>query len=528
MKALVYLLLTILKNKILNLKKKPIYIVIYGVILVSIIFMFVIAYAVDTEIRVNEFTDIRVLYSIIFGVASLFLVLQVITGLSSGSTMFNMADVGILFVSPISSKKILVYGLIKQMGTTLVSALFIFYQINTLKSSFGLGATSILGLVLVYAIIVFFTQLLAIIIYILTNSNNKKKFIVKSIMYLLVGGIGIVIFYQYITFGGTIINALLRFIDLKEVLWIPLLGWSVMFMKGVIAGNIIYVGISISLFLITTIAMIYIFTLRDGDYYEDVLSNTELTYNKLMDAKNGKMNTTMRKVKVNEARTGLNGGTGAMAIFYRQLLEKKRSSRLLFIDLYTVISAIGAGLFSYYYKGPGGDYILLGVFIYLQVIFTSFGKFSFELVKPYIYLIPAKSRDKILASALVTVMKPCVDSVIIFTIVSIVHKVSPLTCFFYALAYIGTSTIMISYTILCQKLFGGMPSKVISAILSLTMLMLVFIPGAAGSVLSGIFLPKSLEFLITLPYTFSCIAFTTLILVVCGDVLDKAEMVGTR
>lgn len=528
MRALVYLLLTILKNKILNLKKKPIYIVIYGIILASIIFMFVVAYTMDTDSKVTEFADIRVLYSIVFGVAALFLVLQVITGLSSGSTMFNMADVGLLFVSPISSKKILIYGLIKQMGTTLFSALFIFYQINTLKSSFGLGVTAIWALVLVYAIIVFFTQLLAMIIYILTNSNNKKKLIVKSIMCLLGGGIGVAIYYQYINLGGNIIDALLSFIDLNEVLWIPLLGWSIMFMKGVIVSNIFYVCISISLFIITTVAMIYVFTLRDGDYYEDVLSYTELTYNKLQDAKNGKMKSPMRKVKVNDARTGLNGGIGAMAIFYRQLLEKKRSSKLLFIDLYTVISAIGTGLFCYYYKGPAGDYILLVIFIYLQVIFTSFGKFSFELIKPYIYLIPAKSRDKIIASALVTLMKPCVDSIIIFTIVSIIHKVSPLTCLFYAIAYIGTSVIMICYTILCQKLFGGMPSKVISMVLSTIMLFVVFIPGVAGSIISVIFLPGTLEFLYTLPYTFSCIVFATLILVLCGDVLENAEMVGTR
>lgn len=528
MKALIYLLLTTLKNKILSLRKKPLYLVIYGIILVSIVFMFVLAYKIDVKADVREFADIRILHSIVFGVAGLFLVLQVITGLSSGSTMFNMADVGLLFVSPVSSKKILIYGLIKQMGTTLLSAIFIFYQINTLKSSFGLAPTAILALVLVYAIIVFFTQLLAIIIYILTNSNNKKKLLVKCIMYALGGGLGIGIYYQYIIHGGTIFDALLRFIDLNEVLWIPLLGWSVMFMKGIIVGKMLYVGISISLFLITTIAMVYIFTLRDGDYYEDVLSYTELTYNKLQDAKNGKMATSMRKVKINEARTGLNGGSGAMAIFHRQLLEKKRSSRLLFIDLYTIISAIGVGLFSYYYKGPAGDYIVLFVFIYMQVIFTSFGKFAFELTKPYIYLIPAKSRDKIIASALVTLLKPCVDSIILFSIVSIFQKVSPLTCFFYALAYIATSGLMISYTILCTKLFGGMPNKVISVFLSIIMLFVVFIPGAAGSIVSGIFLPVSLEFLITLPYTFSCIAFSILILVLCGDILVKSEMVGAR
>jgi hypothetical protein len=528
MKALIYLLLTTLKNRILSLKKKPIYLVIYGIILVSIIFMFVLAFKIDTNVDIKAFADIRILHSIVFGVAGLFLVLQVITGLSSGSTMFNMADVGLLFVSPISSKKILIYGLIKQMGTTLISAIFIFYQINTLKSSFGLGIAAILALVIVYAIIVFFTQLLAMIIYILTNSNHKKKLFVKSIMYLLGVGIGIGIYYQYIKNGGTIVEALLNFMDLNEVLWIPLLGWSVMFMKGVVVGNILYVVISISLFLITTVAMIYIFTLRDGDYYEDVLSYTELTYNKLQDAKNGKMNSPMRKVKVNETKTGLNGGTGAMAIFYRQLLEKRRSSRFLFIDLYTVISAIGVGLFSYYYKGSAGDYIILVIFIYLQVIFTSFGKFTFELTKPYIYLIPARSRDKIIASALVTLMKPCVDGIILFSIVSIFQKISPLTCFFYALAYIGTSAIMISYTVLCTKLFGGMPNKVISGILSIIMLLVVFIPGATGSIVCGIFLPVSLEFLITLPYTFSCIAFTTLIIVLCGDILVKSEMVGTR
>lgn len=525
MNAIGYLLCTILKNKILSLRKKPLYLIIYGCIAVTVVLTIVTSNLGDkSALAIKEYSDIRILYAIIALIALLFLVTQIITGLSSGSTLFNMADVGLLFVSPISSQKILIYGLIKQMGMTLLSAIFILYQVPTIKKSFGLGMETIVYLLIIYAIIIFFTQLIAIATYILTNGNSFRKKIVKIVLFGIIALIILGIYYQYIMHHQGIIESAMNVLTFRPFQFIPVVGWSVMFAWGIIHGSIIYIILPLGLYLISSVAMILLFTLRDGDYYEDVLGYTEMYHAKLQDAKSGKMNSNFTKVKLRNNKTGMSSGMGASAIFYRHLLEKKRTSRFMFIDMYTILASIGSGFLCYYVKQPYSVYIVLGVLLYLQIFMTMFGKFSYELSKPYIYLIPEKSIKKVIFSALVTFLKPCVDAIIIFTVVCIFSKTSPILNIFLAFVYISTCAVFICYTILCQRLFGGKPNKVISGALGIALFLLLFAPAVGISAITIMLLPKYLNFLGTLPFTFVCIVITILTFVVCGDVLEKSEI----
>ena len=67
--------------------------------------------------------DARILELGYFAILAFLCVLTVWSGLKSGATFFKMSDVNLLFVSPVSPKTILAYGLIKQMGA---SALAVF------------------------------------------------------------------------------------------------------------------------------------------------------------------------------------------------------------------------------------------------------------------------------------------------------------------------------------------------------------------------------------------------------------------
>lgn len=199
-----------------------------------------------------------------------------------------MADVGLLFVAPIATRKILIYGLIKQMAATFLSAIFIFYQIRSIRSSFGLGLGAIFSLFLVYAIVIFFCQLLSIGIYIFTNGNKRRKNLISSVLYGLFIVTALEIYVQYLQHSGTILNALLNLMTYKPFQFMPVVGWSVLFMSATVEGNVASLLLSLLLFLISSIIIISMFTTGEADYYEDVLVSTEMTYNRLQDAKNGK------------------------------------------------------------------------------------------------------------------------------------------------------------------------------------------------------------------------------------------------
>ncbi len=527
MKALGYLLITTFKNRILNLKKKPAYLILYGIIALSVLGMFISYSQMGSQIKnYRTYTDIRILYAIIAGVGLLFLFSFVSTGLSTGSTLFNMADVGLLFVSPISSKKILIYGLIKQMATTFITAIFILFQVNTIKQSFGLDMGSILNIFLIYAIILFFGQLMSIAVYIFTNGQPRRKMLIKSILYgsiaLLLGAV----YVLHLTHGGSILNNVMELMDSRPFHFLPVSGWAVMFIKATIEGRLIFIIVSLSLFLVTSIAMISLFTTGDADYYEDVLNSTEIVYSRLQDAKDGKKVFNTKKVKVKEEQTGLKGGKGSSTFYYKHLLEKKRTSRFLFIDTYTIFASIGAAILCRYINKDFSVYIILGILVYFQFFLTILGKLSNELTKPYIYLIPEKSMTKVLAASITTLLKPCVDAIIIFTVVCIFSRTSPLLNLFLALAYASSGAIFVSYTLLCQRIFGGQPNKLISSMLGITLFMVILSPGIGASITAILLLPKTLTFLGTLPFTLCCVGITIFVFIVCGDLLDKAEYTG--
>jgi hypothetical protein len=123
-------------------------------------------------------------------------------------------------------------------------------------------------------------------------------------------------------------------------------------------------------------------------------------------------------------------------------------------------------------------------------------------------------------------IKPCFDAVIIFAVVCLVSKTSPLLNLFLALAYASSGIIFVSYTLLCQRIFGGQPNKLVSAMLGIGLFMLVMTPGISASIAAIYMLPEALVFLGTLPFTFCCVVLSVFIFVVCGDLLDKAEFTG--
>jgi len=227
-----------------------------------------------------------------------------------------------------------------------------------------------------------------------------------------------------------------------------------------------------------------------------------------------------------EKQTGLRGGKGVSAIFYKHMLEKKRSSRFLFVDTYTVLAAAGAGIAAYLMDMEFSVYIILGILVYIQFFMTILGRLADELSKPFLYMIPEKSIRKVAAASLTTLIKPCIDAVIIFTVVCILSGTSPLLNLFLALAYASSGAIFVSYTLLCQRVFGGQPNKLISAGLGLSLFMIVMAPGLGTSVAATLMLPAQFKFLGTFPFTFCCIVISIFIFVVCGDLLDKSEYTG--
>lgn len=532
MKALLYLILTRIRNKILSLRKKPVLLVLYCIFAVIIIGSFVGFLILGGEATKKDYADERILFLIFAGMGLLYVYSFAMSGLSTGSSLFTMPDVNMLFVAPISSKKILVYGLLSTVGKSLIGSVFILYQIGTLKSSFGYGFMEIFMLFLIFTIMILFCQLLAIVIYIFSNGNTGRKNIVKIITYSLFGVLVITYFIVQKQEQTGFLEAMLRIVDSEGFGYFPVAGWAVMFFAGIVHKSAIRIIISLTLFLIMGAAIMLLLTADKADYYEDVLMSTETTYKIMSAAREGRSipKAGGKKIKIRDNAVGIGKGRSSMAIFYRHLLEYKRSSRLLFIDKYTVFMMIAAGVAGYRFRlrtaSIGAYYGFLAITIYFQYFLTVMGKLRQELSKPYIYLIPDKSLNKVFAASLTSLLKPCIDGICIFAVMAVFSGDKIAECLLFALAYAASGAVFVGMTVLYQRVLGGQPSAVLRLFIGMGLLMLVMAPAIGASILAAILLPDGLRFLSSLPYSVFCILFSVILFLSCGNLIDKSEYSG--
>lgn len=524
MKALQYLLRTIIKNRIFSLRKKPAFLILYLIIFASILFVLISSGIPSESIGQIDHRDIRIIYAIIAGICFIYMLSFITNGLSSGSTLFSMADVGFLFTSPVSPKKILIYGLVKQMGTAIFSAIFILYQVYTLRETFNFSLVDVFNLFVIDVIVLFFCQLLSVAIYVYANGNPTRKKLVIVFFSCIVAALLAVVWIQYMQNSGTILEIILKLTESKLFQLIPVAGWAVMFFSAAMLGNMFYILVSLLLFFLCSVLIIAAFTSGEADYYEDVLHSTEVMHRKLQDAKNGKATTFSKVAKVKEDKTGIKKGSGYAAIFYKHMLEKKRTSRFIFIDNYTLLVSIGGGIAAKIIDPFYSGYVVLAFLIYLQFFATMLSKLSMELSRPYIFMIPEKSIHKVIAASLTTIIKPFIDGIIIFTVVCIVSKTSPVLNIFLALAYASTGCFFTGFQLLCQRILGGMPNKLAYIFTAIFLFFLLLGPGIVLSIIAINMLPQAFIFAGTLPYTLSGLIIAGVTLAFCGDLLDKSEL----
>lgn len=532
MKALSYLIIMQLKNRILALKKKPAFLVLYAIIFVVVLISVVMLVVFDKEVSSANYADERMFFLILAGFGLLFLYSFIVTGVSTGSSLFTMPDVGLLFVAPISSKKILMYGLLSTLGKSLLGCVFIFYQIGTLKTNFGYGITEIFALFLLLSLMLLYCQILSIGIYIFSNGNQRRKNLVKFVLYALIGAILLAMLLLQRQEQIGILETAMRVVTSDWFGYLPVAGWAIMFFTGVVHGSMLSVIVSVLLFIVTGSLMICLLTTGKADYYEDVLLSTETTFQLRQAAKDGSYmpRTAKKKIKLKEKEMGILKGKGAMTFLYKHILEMRRKSRFIFIDGSSVFLMLGVGIIGYNLKVKSApevvNYIILATMIYIQFFFTIMGRLKGELIKPYIYLIPEKSIKKVFAASLTSLIKPFIDGFLIYGVFAVFNNANPLECIFFALAYGASGAVFVGLTVLYQRVLGGQPSKMIQMLVVTGLLILIMAPSITASIVAAFLLPDAFKFLCTLPYTMFCLLFTTILFKTNGNLIDKSEYTG--
>lgn len=471
MKPLYYILKKTIKNTIKNLWKKPW--VLFGYILLGLFLLFAVAMSFLVPSRTigeGNAAHYGLLITVfLIGVAYA----GIKQGFESGNSFFRSADVNMVFTAPISPKKVLIYGFIKQMASIITFFVIITGQIPNLRFRFAITDYGILIIYLGVALFFLLMPLIGMLIYSVAaqSSKNRNAFDkgLKAVLALL-----IISFIAALFQTKDFLEAAVMTFNHRMMIYIPVIGWFKVLLLSAMEGVSAVTYLNLSLIVLTFIGVIYTMYKLKTDYYEDVLAATARKEQLLKSKREGKGDVTTFHTKVGKA-TQRYGGSGAKTIFYRQLLEYKKTG-FFFIDR-TTLSIVAIGIASRYLFGGENISALLYFSIYIVFFMTLRGKWAQELEKPFIYLIPSSGSSKVFYATFATIVKSGVDGLVLFAVAGFLYKVDIGIMLLGALVYTTYAAVYTYGDVLFRRVFGTGHSGRLSLLLKMVLILFVVMPG---------------------------------------------------
>ncbi len=485
MSAILYIARKQVKNTVLQLIRHPARLI---AVLASAALVFWMLFAMPAQ--PGRKMDFTVLQS---GFLVWLLALGTITALSSldsGMSLFRMSDVNLLFVSPVSPKNILAFGLVRQTGKTFAGFAFLLFYSGMLINTFGITAADVVVLLLGTALFLVVVQMLALLLYCIANRGPVQRAAVKA------GILAVPLLFALFVLSRAgrepSLTGIIR-IGASPILdGFPVVGWTRGGVFALIGGHPAGAALYAALTAAFLALVLFLFLKSDADYYEDVLGHAEKMFELRRNAKGNRRLAagTFRRRKA--GKTGIGAGWGASAFFYKHLREARRNSRFALVGGSTVLlllvnfgMAFVMTLIGRSNAQPATpDAILLtgcGLSVYLLFFQTAGGDWSRELEKPYLYLVPEAPFPKLFWAGLSTVLKPAVDGVVAFSALCAVLRANPFMALACMLVYAAFGFLFTAGSVLSRRVLGGVPNRGLVMMLSLLLLLLVTAPGAAGT-----------------------------------------------
>lgn len=524
MKALAYLLRKTLKNTLKELVHRPAKLILTLFILAMLVLVIGVSFLEPPAVA--DLRDLRELFAMVFVLYLAMFVMGAYQGLSSGASFYTMADVNLLFSTPIPQKRILIYGLVKQIGTSLLIGFFLLFQYAWLNESYGITIPNLLMILIGYALVFFCSRLAAMAIYSFSSGSETRRRIIRVV---LLGGTALIaagaIVPALLDGSGNVLGSLVASANALWLDFVPVAGWLSAGVRGAITGQLLPLLLGLAGSVLFIALFLGIIMKMRSDFYEDVLQATEKSFSAITAQKEGKMQDAL-PAKVKVGKTGIGGGSGPITFFYKHRLENRRA-RLFIMDTMSLVMALSSIVFAFFMRESGG---LLAAFVfatYMQIFSSATGRWLRELTMPYVYLTPASPFSKLIAICLENLMKIAVDALVVFIPIGLLLQASPLDIAACILARIGFGILFMAGNIVTERLIGSVDSKMLTIFIYFLMLILLAAPGVAAGVMIGMFLPfgQALVFPIALLCTMVWnVLCSLLVFFLCRNILNYAEL----
>lgn len=493
MNSILYMLRKTLKNEIIDTIRHPLKFLLYLFIILSMIYGAVTGFVSSAETG-SESLDPRVLSGAYMAVLYFVSIPIMLKGLSAGANFFALSDVNNLFVAPISNKKILIYGVGRELATMLILVICFGSYSGMIINLFQISLSQALCLIAGIAVMLLMVQIVTLFLFCAASRFPKYANYMKYLIYFLAFyGLGTVV--SYLFGNGVTLENLYAAVSMPILEYTPLIGWLHGFVFGIFQNNTSAAILYGTLLLILMIICLLVIAFVKIDYYEDVLERAE-SYSEFQTAvREGTVSDKImlgnKKIKLR--KLGIQHGSGASTIFFKHLREGGRRSRFMFFNINTivliltaVISGMGVKL-AFNEVMPTIIYIAAGIICcYVQFFFSAAGDWVKELNKPYIFLIPDNPVKKLIMAAATGLIKPFTDAFFAFGILAVFIGGNLSDIIISMLVYGSFGCVYIAANVLAQRIVGADSSGGIFITFYMSLIVLVLLPGVVmGIVLLG-------------------------------------------
>ncbi len=481
-RPLLYLIGRLIAGRLRTMRKHPSQTV-FIVLVIALISVVLILSSRDSGGNIG-WIDERSRGAILTGICLMFSYLSVRTGLKNGSTFYRLADVHLVFPSPISHRNVLLYGFTRQLGIGLLVLLWVVFQTANLRRIFAVTGIGFLPFAAGAFLITCYMPVVSMLIYgRLLKKASRRVWLQRSLngAALVIG----VIFAATIIITADPTKALHITFDHPAVKFIPVIGWIRTLMTSAYLGFSTYTWISLCLSVLGLALLVWHILRSDLDFYEDVLLGTEKREATIKSKKKGQSPFHTHSGKVRKIASYYKG-RGASALFFRHLLEYRKTGFFLF-DKSTLLVTFIALVAGYLLRGnPNGTYFLLYISLYLLLFLSFAGKWDQELSKPYIFLIPARPMAKIWYATAAVHVKHLLEGLVLFLLAGWYFGVPVISRILLALCYVTFGSVYLYTGILFYRWIGRLGETILMRVVVFILILSVAAPAITLLVYGGI------------------------------------------
>lgn len=262
-------------------------------------------------------------------------VMQIAGADKNGSKIFLPADVTLLFAAPMRPQSVLLFRLMTQLGMALLGSVYLLFQLPNLTLNLGLSTAAALSIILTWFATIFTAKLTQVLLYLLCSSHEKLKANLRRILIAVLAAVlaGYLAFWQ--SSGLAPAAAAAKLFCAPWTRFIPLWGW----LKGVAIfaaeGPLWAAAACLAATALGCVGLMAISLHLDVDFYEDAMSQSEETAERMARLQAEQPSRVMLRRKKDRSdrlrRDGLNHGRGASVFFFKTMYNRFRFAHLGFL-----------------------------------------------------------------------------------------------------------------------------------------------------------------------------------------------------